>query len=514
MFSILDDEQKMEVNSLGYVVFQSEGSSNLFPSPVSYDLPPAKTLTISSGSYLQFLSHVSYGNSEDLHEVSKSECSEDLHVHDSSLGIEVSGSENFLFSRDSSDLYSHDSRLGTEASQSGSSNEHSDTGFEENSLSYINTVHISSVGKEKPFLLETEQTQEDEKVDLEFIDTPLHLAMRNNYNEQIRELLNSHADLTAVNGEGQTPLEVVDKDKITSVVKVTEAFFLEKLSTITLSIEKITMCHNVNNVQSLHLLVFLNSDKHESLPENYYRNGVHIQFKHRKNVSEEARIVAQMEDFHSNYKNLPPILNGEKADKLFREHSNLNIIATSTQKSVGFRYNYNVFHQPCYVLFCHCKSLIPYGESLFPESIDGIPTDVREGYFTFGSNQQIQIGTSILRRDVPKAGTIGGFVDLENGKTGLITCAHCFYSLEELRNRNLPTNLPVSTAFEEEDFGEVTRATFTPDDPSRVSVDAALVELHDGNTAVGMFPEISNNHLQGAGKRNIIIECLYYNVQW
>ena len=146
--------------------------------------------------------------------------------------------------------------------------------------------------------------------------------------------------------------------------------------------------------------------------------------------------------------------------------------------------------------------MIPYGESQFPKYIEGFPTDVREGYFNFGSNQQIQIGKSILRRGIPKAGTIGGFVDLDHDQTGLITCAHTFYSLSELRRRNLSTDISVSTALSKEDFGQVTRAVFSPDDPSTVSVDAALVKLRDGNTAISNFPEISHIQLDAAGKPN------------
>ena len=345
-------------------------------------------------------------------------------------------------------------------------------------------------------------TPKNKKARIECIDTPLHDAMRNLDTEQLKKLLNANANLTTVNATGHTPFQLLKKPNIKLMVEQIENYFLHKLSAESLTIEKISICNKAGDIRSLYLLVFLNSITHETLPKNDYMNGVHIQFRHKQTTNQEAYILAQMKttDTCSNKPSLPPTLDGKTADQLFKEHSNLNIIASSERKSVGFGENHHVFHQPCYVLFCYCKSLIPYGESQFPKSIGGCPTDVREGYFTFGSNQQIQIGKSIFRRDIPRAGTIGGFVDLENGQTGLIACAHTFYALSELQSRNLPIDVPVTTAFAKEDFGKITRAVFTPDDPCTVSVDAVVVKIQDGNTAISNFPEISQIQLHDAGK--------------
>ena len=373
----------------------------------------------------------------------------------------------------------------------------SDLGYDSPSIRHLRTGHMKSVEKRNQNLWEMNRIKR--QVTTKGIDTPLHHAIKSLDIDKIKELLNAGANLTAVNSAGQTPLQVIEERNTKFVVKLIQNFFLDKLPVVPLLIENILMCHKAGDIQSLHLLVFLTYITHRTLPNNFYRNGVYIQFKQRKIVSQEANILGQMKNSYS-YEKIPPILDGKTADKLFKEHSNLNIIACSERKSVGFAGDHRVFHQPCYVLFCHCKSLIPYGENQFPKFIEGLPTDVREGYFEFGSNQQIQIGKSILRRDIRKTGTIGGFVDLDNNQTGLITCAHTFYSLSELRSQSLPLEIPVSTAFDEEDFGKITRAVFTPDDPGTVSVDAALVKLWYGNTAISNFPEISQIQLDAAGK--------------
>ena len=95
----------------------------------------------------------------------------------------------------------------------------------------------------------------------------------------------------------------------------------------------------------------------------------------------------------------------------------------------------------CIVLVCHEKGYIPVGGNEFPESIEGIPTDVREGSVSLAANANppraqhvnsvddyndpLKMGCSISRKDIDNTfGTLGCFVQNDEGREGFLTCCH------------------------------------------------------------------------------------------
>lgn len=114
--------------------------------------------------------------------------------------------------------------------------------------------------------------------------------------------------------------------------------------------------------------------------------------------------------------------------------------------------------QPCIILYCLDKSIIPFGENALPESIAGWPCDVREKLFILGvcpemctaRNQNLpEPGCSIGIHSDDKSGSAGFLYLSKKGSigSGFLTAAHVaveFYRELYLNNTTL-SNLPLET---------------------------------------------------------------------
>lgn len=84
-----------------------------------------------------------------------------------------------------------------------------------------------------------------------------------------------------------------------------------------------------------------------------------------------------------------------KSYTLFKKHSNLEIISVSAFRSK--KHGKELVFDPCIVLYCSCKGVVPYSEEEFPKEIDGIKIDVREGFFyLFPNNHFFKRSTDLL----------------------------------------------------------------------------------------------------------------------
>lgn len=63
--------------------------------------------------------------------------------------------------------------------------------------------------------------------------------------------------------------------------------------------------------------------------------------------------------------------------RLKLDHSNLVKVSASAVRSL--QNGSLLAKEPCIVLYCRSKGIIPFGENPFPKSVDGIPVDVRDG---------------------------------------------------------------------------------------------------------------------------------------
>ena len=207
-----------------------------------------------------------------------------------------------------------------------------------------------------------------------------------------------------------------------------------------------------------------------------------------------------------NHENLPGI-SSEDADRLFKSHRNLNMIASSPIISVGFSSKTHRFlARPCIVLYCDKKGMIPKGDTQFPNEINGTPTDVREGFCKFASDISLQIGSSVTREPGgTQYGTIGGFVDVPGGFKAAITCAHALYTIQDLgKGRYLQTGQTVAISNGEPCFGRIIKALFHVNSSNETSIDAALVQLNADVDISGHFPNVHKIQLSEAGRcRNL-----------
>jgi len=255
---------------------------------------------------------------------------------------------------------------------------------------------------------------------------------------------------------------------------------------------------------NIRIVALFNNQPLTVLPSDFKNIKIYWRQKHK--VSSEAKLTLQFENIDENVKHANASLVPEQ---LFKDHSKLTIVHYSSLKSRNFSVENNKFlKRPCIALYCHIKGIIPLGETQFPNSIGGLETDVREGVCSFKA--LIRPGTAIECKAIKKTGTIGGFVEDEQGRTACITAAHvvtnCFLrrcnNEQKLQFVN-STDAVISRAFDPDiDVGKVTRWCFTHGNPNQTSVDAALIEVDRSSVSTdNMFPEKIEDEWSQAGKQ-------------
>ncbi|CAC5395262.1 unnamed protein product [Mytilus coruscus] len=138
----------------------------------------------------------------------------------------------------------------------------------------------------------------------------------------------------------------------------------------------------------------------------------------------------------------------------------------------------------------HVLGAIPIGENHFPVELQGILTDVIEGFPRFCSNK-LRIGDSVTNTRLK--GSLGGFCRFY-GREAFLTCAHTMMDWETL----LSTGQKHHTQLESVHLstgdkilnetllcGKVVNHSFTHHNPQKISTDVAVVEL-DKNIFVSL----------------------------
>ncbi|XP_056003105.1 uncharacterized protein LOC125662317 isoform X1 [Ostrea edulis] len=220
--------------------------------------------------------------------------------------------------------------------------------------------------------------------------------------------------------------------------------------------------------------------------------GLKLYFRNADKCSHEAKEIMCYEN-----ENLSSIhLQQEDIQRLLSSHSNITLISASSVKSKGYGKPYQEppVKQHTIVIYCRVKGIIPVGEMRFPTEIGGYPVDVRESVVTFAAGHEgVRIGDKIGPTEESITGTLGGFIDLDLGKKGFITCAHVVCS-KFLDNQNALQNIAeqnISVGVVEEKgkrrIGKVNKAYFNLDQVTKTSIDAALIELNDSLPETGQF---------------------------
>lgn len=235
-------------------------------------------------------------------------------------------------------------------------------------------------------------------------------------------------------------------------------------------------------------------------------------FRHEFEVNEEAQEITKNEKIRRTEMGGLKNTLSQNIDQLLRCHSNIEMVGVSTVRSVRYGLiNPERIPGNCIVVYVHVKGIIPYGEKEFPRRIENFPVDVREGKFVPYSNvpgameyhQNLLMGCQIVRCDGIK-GTLGGFLDLEGGGIGILTCAHVALTEAEkityldsspddqLRHHaSFPFRSPrMGQPDEYHQFGTVLKFALKPGGPSEVGIDAAVVTITEParKPVSGAFP--------------------------
>lgn len=115
------------------------------------------------------------------------------------------------------------------------------------------------------------------------------------------------------------------------------------------------------------------------------------------------------------------------AERVFANHSSIIGIEISNVRSK----NNVMVNELSIVLLCLDESILPFGESPLPKTLEGYPCDVRTEFIMFGhcaGCQTLSIGCSIGIPSVDSAGSVGFFVRSNESqgvpKSGFLTAAH------------------------------------------------------------------------------------------
>lgn len=139
----------------------------------------------------------------------------------------------------------------------------------------------------------------------------------------------------------------------------------------------------------------------------------------------------------------------EHGDKIFARYSNVVGLKISNVRCDGDIKK----DEPCIVLYCLDKTLIPFGENPLPESLGGWPCDIREDIVMLGlrcptncRNQNLpELGCSIGRPTTDGSGSVGFYyksqIESDRFRCGFLTASHvaldCF---EDLYDKSLLSN--------------------------------------------------------------------------
>lgn len=123
----------------------------------------------------------------------------------------------------------------------------------------------------------------------------------------------------------------------------------------------------------------------------------------------------------------------EEGIKIYAQYSNVIGIGISQVRCVGD----TLKNEPCIVLYCLDKTIIPFGEKPLPEMIAGWPCDTREDFVMFGkcprpcpspSPNFPESGCSIGIPSRDSAGSVGFLVESKNPisklQCGFLTASH------------------------------------------------------------------------------------------
>lgn len=188
----------------------------------------------------------------------------------------------------------------------------------------------------------------------------------------------------------------------------------------------------------------------KSCVTSYDRN---LEFVNVEETNEEMRKeVEEIKDLErkaraidpSTRKTLKEIIQKD-AEKIYAKYSNVIGIRIGKFRRVDG----DILEQPCIILYCLDKTLIPFGENPLPETLSGWPCDIREDFIMLGKCTQNcktskedfpELGCSIGMPLHEGSGSVGFFYRAKNSKklaSGFLTASHvAVKNCHELHRKN------------------------------------------------------------------------------
>lgn len=193
-------------------------------------------------------------------------------------------------------------------------------------------------------------------------------------------------------------------------------------------------------------------------------------------------------------------------EKLMALYSNINWIAVGNMPK-GIHNG-----QPCIVLHCMDKVLVPFGEKQLPLTWGGYPVDIRESFVMLACSDgctSLETGCSIGIPDKECAGSVGIFAKMrcsnEGEVSGFLTAAHValdnhteLYGGNSFSTHNLNSSVHEIThpslleSTQPRKIGKVKEAFYG--EFNSTGIDAAFIETYQ-NTH-GNYPESKQTHTQ------------------
>lgn len=232
-------------------------------------------------------------------------------------------------------------------------------------------------------------------------------------------------------------------------------------------------------------------------------------------VNDESKDVIYSEDFDTYLTDLP---SEEKGDlqrsinsvnvELMKKHKYLMMISGSPVCSSGYYTpSHKLTRQTCIVFHVLVKGYIPIREEPFKTNYNGVPVDVREGWFKLFTgrasdfHENVKHGCKIQRH---LSGTLGGFLNYHGFGTCGITCAHVLLTPGEMKSLN-PDAVELKVNFDftmdqtvyqpirSEDsehcaLGRGVKAVYKPGGHGESGIDVAVFQIDRRYPVAGDFP--------------------------
>lgn len=242
------------------------------------------------------------------------------------------------------------------------------------------------------------------------------------------------------------------------------------------------------------IIVEVNAKANQCEPNSFY--GIPIRYEKQIGNSQEGKLITEkitgLQSEYPGWVSKGTGIESSKAKQYFAQHRKLSVISPSPIKSRGYPFKQDFIKGSCIQLYCRLKGYIPVGETHYPSEIDGITTDILQGYAEM-LVEDIRIGSEVGRKD-GKTGTLGGFVRYL-GKDAFLTCAHVIIEKKNLvtkENRQKIHDKTIHVYYKNQGTdpahalpcGKLVAFAFPPDNSEGVHVDAAIVKLNKSHVKI------------------------------